>query len=350
MLNPAKRVRLGHPQAAIRQGQVAMLELFGVQENTERVYRAMLADPQAGVAEIALELGLSDAAVSAELDRLAELLLVEPNPSGGTRYRALAPDLAIEELISRQENLLSELQQQLTRSRSQVTAYVQSYVESRIRRDDLGMVEVIDDNTVVNSRLYQLVRTATRSCATVVPGPGLPEALLDASARLDEELLERSVSTRVLVEQGSLANDHWAAHLAQQVARGVQVRAHPAPGFSIIVVDLEKAVVPRHGSAGGLILHGRDLVAPVAALIDELWADANPIDVPTEDSREDFSEARLRQVVLLLAQGHKDESIARKLGLSVRTVRRLVSAAITALQADSRFHAGVEAVRRGWVS
>ena len=33
-----------------------------------------------------------------------------------------------------------------------------------------------------------------------------------------------------------------------------------------------------------------------------------------------------------------------------RTVRRLVSAALTALHAESRFEAGVLAVRRGWVS
>jgi DNA-binding NarL/FixJ family response regulator len=64
---------------------------------------------------------------------------------------------------------------------------------------------------------------------------------------------------------------------------------------------------------------------------------------------EHVSEARLRPVVTLLAQGHKDESIARRMGVSTRTVRRFISAAIDALHAQGRFRAGVHAERRGWV-
>ena len=50
-----------------------------------------------------------------------------------------------------------------------------------------------------------------------------------------------------------------------------------------------------------------------------------------------------------LAGGAKDEQIARALGLSVRTVRRRVAELLDELGADSRFQAGVEAVRRGWI-
>ena len=45
----------------------------------------------------------------------------------------------------------------------------------------------------------------------------------------------------------------------------------------------------------------------------------------------------------------KDEQIARALGMSVRTVRRRVADLMDELGADSRFQAGVEAVRRGWI-
>ena len=50
-----------------------------------------------------------------------------------------------------------------------------------------------------------------------------------------------------------------------------------------------------------------------------------------------------------LAAGAHDEQIARKLGISLRTVRRRVAALMTELGADSRFQAGVEAARRGWL-
>ena len=47
--------------------------------------------------------------------------------------------------------------------------------------------------------------------------------------------------------------------------------------------------------------------------------------------------------------GRTDEQIARKLGISLRTVRRRVAALMTELGVDTRFQAGVEAVRRGWL-
>ena len=41
--------------------------------------------------------------------------------------------------------------------------------------------------------------------------------------------------------------------------------------------------------------------------------------------------------------------IARKLGISLRTVRRRMAELMSDLGADTRFQAGVEAVRRGWL-
>ena len=51
----------------------------------------------------------------------------------------------------------------------------------------------------------------------------------------------------------------------------------------------------------------------------------------------------------MLARGAKDEQIARSLDLSLRTVRRRVAELMASLGADSRFQAGVEAVRHGWL-
>jgi DNA-binding NarL/FixJ family response regulator len=116
-----------------------------------------------------------------------------------------------------------------------------------------------------------------------------------------------------------------------------------------VIVDDEVAVLPRDGSSGAMLVHGPDLVGPVAALFDELWHDAVPVTPASDGSREPpVTEARIRQVVSLLAQGHKDETIARRLGVSVRTVRRFVSAAVSTLHAESRFQAGVLAAKRGW--
>jgi DNA-binding NarL/FixJ family response regulator len=54
-----------------------------------------------------------------------------------------------------------------------------------------------------------------------------------------------------------------------------------------------------------------------------------------------------RLILELLMLGTKDESIARQLGISLRTVRRRVAGLMDELGATTRFQAGLEAARRG---
>lgn len=49
----------------------------------------------------------------------------------------------------------------------------------------------------------------------------------------------------------------------------------------------------------------------------------------------------------LLAKGLKDEAVARRLGISLRTCRKHIAQLMDDLGAGSRFQAGVHAVRRG---
>ncbi|MFK0169623.1 helix-turn-helix transcriptional regulator [Streptomyces sp. NPDC090306] len=58
---------------------------------------------------------------------------------------------------------------------------------------------------------------------------------------------------------------------------------------------------------------------------------------------------RERLVLQLLADGHLDEGIARRLNVSVRTCRRIIAALMDRLDARSRFQAGVIAASRGWM-
>jgi DNA-binding NarL/FixJ family response regulator len=51
----------------------------------------------------------------------------------------------------------------------------------------------------------------------------------------------------------------------------------------------------------------------------------------------------------MLAAGMKDEKIARSLGISLRTLSRLLSEVMQELGASSRFEAGVRAAKLGWL-
>lgn len=94
------------------------------------------------------------------------------------------------------------------------------------------------------------------------------------------------------------------------------------------------------------LIRQRGLVEVGTWLFELLWERAAPVpELDRGEARPDLRRFLLQQ----LAAGAKDEQIARALGISLRTVRRRVADVLIELGVDSRFQAGVEAVRRGWL-
>jgi DNA-binding NarL/FixJ family response regulator len=89
-------------------------------------------------------------------------------------------------------------------------------------------------------------------------------------------------------------------------------------------------------------------VAGLHALFEEYWAVARPWGPPGPDPY-GLSDQQ-REVLRLLAEGCTDEGISRRIGVSLRTVRRIASDLMTRLAARSRFEAGVKAAQVGWLA
>ena len=90
----------------------------------------------------------------------------------------------------------------------------------------------------------------------------------------------------------------------------------------------------------------RSVVAALTLWFELLWSRAAPVpELESGNGRTDGRQFLLEQ----LMAGATDEAIARTLGISLRTVRRRVAALMSELGVDTRFQAGVEAARRGWL-
>jgi DNA-binding CsgD family transcriptional regulator len=90
----------------------------------------------------------------------------------------------------------------------------------------------------------------------------------------------------------------------------------------------------------------RSIVAALTMWFESLWDRAAPM--PELEAGLVSPDGRQFLLEQLMA-GTTDEVIARKLGIGLRTVRRRIAALMTELGVDTRFQAGVEAVRRGWL-
>ena len=86
------------------------------------------------------------------------------------------------------------------------------------------------------------------------------------------------------------------------------------------------------------------LLDALVRLFELLWAQATPIVAPPHEGPFDD-----RQLAALLASGAKDDVVARHLGTSTRTLSRRIGELMDHLHVRTRFQAGVQAVRLGWL-
>ena len=130
---------------------------------------------------------------------------------------------------------------------------------------------------------------------------------------------------------------------------GEQIRVVPDLPTRMIVLGTTHAILPEPlGMADEprTLVRQRGIVEALTLWFEVLWERAAPVpELDRGEARPDLRRFLLQQ----LAAGSQDEQIARTLGVSLRTVRRRIAAIMSDLGADTRFQAGVEAGRRGWL-
>ncbi|MGZ6740768.1 MAG: DNA-binding response regulator [Nocardioides sp.] len=139
------------------------------------------------------------------------------------------------------------------------------------------------------------------------------------------------------------------ATLTARAEVGEQIRLLPEIPTRMFIIGHTHAVLPEplgFADEPRSLVRQRGLVEALILLFELMWERAAP--VPSLDRGEARPDLR-RFLLQQLATGAQDEQIARTLGISLRTGRRRVADVMSERGADTRFQAGVEATRRGWI-
>ncbi|WP_445519105.1 LuxR C-terminal-related transcriptional regulator [Streptomyces sp. NEAU-174] len=181
----------------------------------------------------------------------------------------------------------------------------------------------------------------------------LPEITGEDHARLVGQTLAqlagKGVRTRMLCPPAVIRGAAWQRSVGT-VAR-LEVRVFEGVRQELVVVDGAAVIAPdaSPGEPGGSrasMIQNSTVADMLHQLLCGMWDTAQRPMRPL--SFEGGARGRvLREVLTLMAEGYKDDAAARKLGLSVRTYRRYVADIMRDLQVESRFQAGVRAVRAG---
>jgi DNA-binding CsgD family transcriptional regulator len=212
--------------------------------------------------------------------------------------------------------------------------------------------------------MFELPGEATDTICALHPGGSFSEELLARSLVRAQEHLRRNVRMQVVHQTSALRHPSVATYLTELAAMGCRVRLRDSLPFRMLLIDQASAVcaVPTSGS---YLLRGERVIVLLNRIFETTWVDATPLDrvlpVRASISAEPVDRPPVAQhqplplastheaVLRLLAEGHTDQSIARSMGITTRTVGRRISEIYHLLGVQSRFQAGIRARELGIV-
>ncbi|MFE4958056.1 LuxR C-terminal-related transcriptional regulator [Streptomyces sp. NPDC056653] len=331
-----------------------MLELLGLGKNPAELYRAVLAHPGLSAEDLADNLRWPAERVRSALNECVRLSLIRPSWETPGTLRPVPPDVGLQALLARQEAEILERQRQMTDARVEVSRLVHEYAEAQWESHHIETerIEGIDE---IRSRIEELSHSCRDSLLAFHPGGGQSASSRAAGRPLSETLQSRGVVMHTIYLD-SIYNDPESVDYARWLVRsGNHVRTTASLPSRMLIFDREQAVVPidpEDSGAGALVFRSAGILANLCELFDQVWDKAVPLSGrkrPRQPAEENELTSQEKAVLRLLGEGLTDEVVARRLGVSVRTGRRITADLMGRLGAKSRFQAGMRAVESGWL-
>lgn len=325
-------------------GSETPLVLAGLEPGDEPLYRLVLRNPGLTRVRLAELTGAPEVELEPVLDRLRKAGLVRVD---GDSVTALPPAEVLVPLArDRAANLLEQFDQ-VDALRDLIPQLVVDQVAAVPGTREQVAVEVVGSHEDPVEVVRGLIRESSGDVLWFRPDqwrlPLAPEADRMVSHLRESGRRSRAIYPAAVLEQApEVLRTRAEVGELVRVAASLPTRLAIFCGTAVFMTDQWGPDTGRR-----LIVREGSLVGAVTALFESVWERA--IAVPGLDTEADDPLGDRRLLLHQLTRGAKDEQIARALGISLRTVRRRVADIMADLGAESRFQAGVEAVRRGWI-
>jgi DNA-binding CsgD family transcriptional regulator len=324
-----------------------LLTEFGLSEQAEAVWLALLETPDASIEAIGRSTCLSTGEVRASFAELLATGLARPE-SSCSGFGVHEPSIAIETLIARAERELASRRERLGEIRANVPELAELYTRARAGDQHAADLDVVSARDEVQQRIF-LAGEATHSQHRHLMRDVRADTIRGSVAS-DAASLARGVQQRSIIGTADLADPEVFTALESLHDLGEEIRALPNVPTQMMIMDRDLAVVPRSAkdsTHGAIFIREQALVDLLISLFDHMWSIALP--VFADATGVGAPSGRTARVLELMATGIKDERIARTLGIGSRTVRRDIADLKEGLGVSSRTEIVAAAVRQGWL-
>ncbi|MDX6260743.1 MAG: hypothetical protein QOH84_2431 [Kribbellaceae bacterium] len=329
-------------------GGFVKLNVLGLTDETERVYVALVGQPQCTASELAEACGLTAATVGRLLAALVRDGLATRTAGRPPRFSATVPDVSVAALIDEQQHRLDE-------ARSVVHQLMETYREAaRITHPELA-VELLTDRDDISSAVRRMTADARREIRAFDRPPYVDRPGVNLDLQIQRQ--RHGVSHRVIYSQEAVA---WAGRMTSDIEpsirAGEKARVRPELPLKLVISDNQLAIIPFSLAAGGqsaaYLIHRSPMLVALESLFEGEWERAVALPAaagPQAGEDRAYPDDDTRRLLDLLAAGLTDAAIARSQGWSERTTQRRIQRLMAELGASTRFQASLTAARRGWL-
>ncbi|KUN06008.1 hypothetical protein AQI95_13870 [Streptomyces yokosukanensis] len=213
-----------------------------------------------------------------------------------------------------------------------------------------GRSRYLEGPAAVQEAITAVLWRAKREILTAQPDEPHPGAALDWIRAAVRAPLARGVAMRTLFQHSARFSEPAKKYVQQIMEHGgVEVRTLPEFFDRLIVVDGEVAFVPgaEHPHSAVLIRDGA-VIAFLRGVFDTAWVRAErfpfrPVRA-ADAAREVVPDVR-QAIKALLVEGRSDKAIARRLGMSLRSVQGHIASLREQYGAQHRFQLGYRMAR-----
>lgn len=298
--------------------------------------------------EVATGLALSPEERERCRGELATLGLLEPDAAG--THAVVDPDVALVRLLQGERDRLENRLAETGRAQATLETLAGPFLRAGAAPRSEVQVEIVSDPHRIRHELTALGDAVRASVHSLHTGSVRREDMAGELER-DRRWTGRGVRVRAVYSRRISSVPDMAQHLEERAALGVEVRLSPVVPMNMVLADENFALLPTDAhdpDSAAILARGPGLVRSYLALYEYCWHAATRYgDEERPEHDGDGLSEQQRAALRMLASGIKDEQIAKNLGVSLRTVSRLLSEVMQELGAASRFEAGVKAARLG---
>jgi DNA-binding CsgD family transcriptional regulator len=308
-----------------------------ISPGARRLYQRLLALGPAGTQEVAR--GQRDDS------RVAELAAVGLVRDVNGTLMAVPPRVARSEM----SRTASRRSRELLQSAIDVESFLDRCVAVGTPTDRNHVAEIISGESEVSLLSYAVPASARHEVCSVQTAV-FGEAWRTRRAVFDPSFADREISYRVVYAQACFDDPFIRQTIEDSAKQGEEARVHPAPPLKFKVMDGHSVLVPVDdtGAAGALLVNSTAVAALFADYFERLWAESAP-PVQLEISGSELLKPLELRILGMLADDASDATIAARLRISERSLRRHISGALSKLGAQTRAGALAAAIRRGIV-